>query len=216
MLFLLILFLFPSLSFGATLKDELLVWSAVEPDTYSLSITVKVKAPREEGVLKALKTVDDFLRRTGLPYKGGNFGVWPKREWNQEKREYEFKGFVGTASYTFYLSSPSLQLEVFKALRDAKEHADFIYEVNRVGWELSYGKKQEVLASLKLKALKEAKREAREFGALLGQKCKISEVDFSNSPFPVYRVLTKGIGAPLPSRESKRIEVRALLKLNCE
>ncbi len=216
MLLFLVLFLFPSLSLGATIKDELLVWSAVEPDTYSLSITVKAKAPSEEGVLKALKTADDFLRKTGLPYKGGNFGVWPNREWNQDKREYEIKGFEGTVSYTFYLSSPSLQLELFKALKEAKGYADFIYEVNRVGWELSYRKRQEVLASLKLKALEGAKREAKEFGALLGQKCKISEIDFSNSPFPVYRVLTKGVGAPLPSKDLKRLEVKALLKLNCE
>lgn len=216
MLFFFFLFFFPTLSFATTVKDEVLVWSKVQPDTYSLSITVKAKAPSEEGVLSALKVADDFLRKTGFPYRGGNFNLWPERVWNQKEKRYEFEGFEGSASYTFYFTSPSLQVKLFKALKDAKEYANFNYEVNSAGWELSWEKRQEVLNSLKMKVLKEAKSEARKLGELLGQSCKISDLDFSYSHFPVYSVLAKGVGAPIPSRNLKRVEVRAQLKFNCK
>ncbi|MEO2082956.1 MAG: hypothetical protein ABGX12_02890, partial [Desulfurobacteriaceae bacterium] len=99
--FLLLLF---STATAGEIVDTITVSRGVLPDIYVVPVTVKVHALSEESVLKALGTVDTYLRELKLPYGGGNYVVRERREWNPVKKRYVFEGFEGSAYYTFKLN----------------------------------------------------------------------------------------------------------------
>ncbi len=204
-------------SMGATVSDRIAVWQWVKPDTYTLSLQITARGESEEEVLKALKAADDFLRETGLKYRGGNFSILPLREWNQREKRYIETGFTGSATYTFLLRTPLQQEEVFRALEKAKRIAPFKYSVKRVRWEVSPERRKEALQSLKERALKEVLAEGERLGRILKGKCLLKELNFNPSPLPFpFKVLkAEGVAAPSPRRSLERIKLEASFKLEC-
>ena len=206
-------------SYGATISDSITVWKWVQPDTYNISITVRARGNSEEEVLEALRTADDYLRRTGLNYTGGNFSLWPVREWNPKEKRYVELGFSGSSTYTFHLKSPKEQGEIFRALEEARRVAGFKYSVNSARWEVSWERRERALEELKGKALEGALKEGESFGKILKERCILKEISFSPNtppPFPVLKgVKAMGVSAPEPKRSSERVELRASFKLEC-
>jgi len=207
---------------ATTIEDTITVWEWVTPDVYILSVEVKAEGRKEADVLNSLKVADDFLRETGLSYKGGNYRVYERREWEPKERRYKLLGFTGTAVYTFILKDPREQEEVLRALERGKALGRFIYKIRGARWELSWERRMETLKNLKLKALKEALREASLYGRELRQRCTLNSISYSHSFRPLPPIVPMGaepmkkVGAPTPKLFPNRIEVKARLKIECE
>ncbi|RKQ61592.1 hypothetical protein C7457_1028 [Thermovibrio guaymasensis] len=215
----LLTFILVGTSYGTTISDSITVWEWTQPDSYKISITVKARGNREEEVLKALQTADDYLRRTELEYTGGNFSLWPVREWDPQEKRYVDLGFRGSCVYTFHLKSPKEQGKIFKALEEAQGISSFKYTVNSTKWEVSWEKRERTLQKLKSKALKEILFQSNRFGKILKEKCTLKEVSFSpkySPSFSTYKLVrTPTTPAPQPKRSPERIELKASYKLEC-
>jgi len=215
--------LLPATAVATTIEDAITVWRWVVPDLYALSVEVKAEGKREAEVLNALKRADDLLRETGLEYRGGNYNLQEVREWEATTKKYRLAGFRGSAVYTFLLKSPKEQEKVLRALERAKGFNRFIYKVRGARWELSWERRAEALKELKLKALKEALKEANLYGRELRQRCTLNYISYSHNFRPLPPILPvevkplgKKVGAPSPVPFPNRVEVKARLKIECE
>jgi len=212
----------PLVARATTIEDTITVWEWALPDLYALSVEVKAEGRREAEVLNALKTADDFLKQTGLRYRGGNYNLNEVREWEPKAKRYRLVGFRGSAVYTFLLKNPAEQEEVLRALERAKGFNRLTYKIRGARWELSWERRMETLKKLKLKALKEALKEANLYGRELRQACTLNSISYSHSFRPLPPIVPMGaeplkkVGAPSPIPSPNRVEVKARLKIECE
>ena len=212
------LLLIPSYAVATEIKDTVVASQEVKPDVYCVSVTVSVRGNSEAFVLQSLKRADDYVKRLHLRYTGGNFTLYPETEWNPVEKRYFVTGFAGKIRYTFQLKDPAEQEEIVRALETAKVGAPLTYTISSVGWCISEPLKRRTLLRLKLKALKEAEREASVFGREFHSTCRIEKISFLSSEPPlILETLRKGkLALPEPPQTSKRLTVKASTVIKCK
>ncbi|SMO45238.1 hypothetical protein SAMN06269117_10512 [Balnearium lithotrophicum] len=218
------LFSFPLSVFSAetpnkttVIKDTVEVSKSVQPDVYSLTFKVSSRGKSEENVLKSLSTADEYIRGLNLPYSGGNFIIYPLKEWDSVRKVYRIDGFSGEVLYRFKLKNVLQQEDIFRALNMAKEKSPISYSILYSKWVVSEKKKSGALKSLKVGILNTARQEKKIFERELNKRCFIKSISFSSvNPFPILEnVRAFKITAPKPKREREEIKLRARVVYIC-
>ncbi len=209
--------LFSSTVLSAEIRDTVSVSREVKPDVYCLTLSISSRGKSESSVLKALSEVDGYVRALKLRYRGGNFTVFPNREWISTERRYRIVGFIGRINYRFLLKNPSQQEEIIKTLEEVKGRVPFSYSISSVRWCVSDALRKRVQRQLKLKALEEAEVEAAIFGKKLRSRCRVEKVSFSGGGFPIVMrtVRAESLKLPKPPQSGQKLELKASILINC-
>jgi hypothetical protein len=199
------------------IKDTLEVSKSVQPDVYSLTFRVSSRGKSEENVLKSLSTADEYIRSLNLPYSGGNFRIYPLKEWDSVRKVYRIDGFSGEVLYRFKLKNVLQQEDIFRALNSAKEKFPISYSILDSKWVVSERRKNKTLRDLKMEILNSAKREKKLFEKELKKRCSIKSISFSSAnPFPILeKVRILKATAPQPKKEREEIKLRARVIYIC-
>jgi len=211
----LIVLLFPISAFSVEITDTISVHREVTPNIYRMTVEVTCRSKSEKGVIDCLSTADKEIKKLKLFYRGGNFVVYPEREWVPSKKSYVSKGFKGTVYYTFFMKTPKKQDKILKTLNEVQKRAPVHYSVSEVNWIVSPSKKKKIEEALKLVLLRKSLKEAEEFGKALGKKCSVEKVRFEESEFFYPKVESLRVGAPVPKKGRKTINIKAQVKFNC-
>ncbi len=224
-LFLLILILFLCFNFNALAKEQkqtivsfiIKKHITLNPDLLLLNISVKAKAKNEKTVLNALSIADKRIKKTKLPYKGGNYYLRKNCFW--EKNNWICNGFIGSVSYRFELSSPKDQVKVLNALE--KTPKPYIYFINSIYWSVSQNKKIKAQNQLFSKILEEALKKKTLIEKKLHKNCYIKEINLINRPIPIVRrnllqEKASGVIAPSPQKEEINLYKSAEIKVICK
>jgi hypothetical protein len=184
----------------------------IEPDIYTLTLTISREADKEIKALSLLGSVDRELSQLGLSYSGGNY--WVDRKCFMEKNIQKCEGFRAQALYQFRLKDVKDQDLIIQKLAQV-EGISFI--IHGTQWIVSENtqeaKKQELMFSL----LDRATIFTTEISKKLRKECQIESISYDGPLLysPIYGE-ARGISAPQPTKDLQTITVFMRLSLVCK
>jgi len=184
----------------------------IEPDIYTLTLTISAEADKEVKALSLLGRVDRKLSQLGLPYSGGNY--WVDRKCFMEKNTQKCEGFRAQAFYQFRLRDIKDQDLILQKLAQME---GISFTIHGTQWIVSANaqeaKKQELMFSL----LDRATAFTTEISKKLKRECQIESITYDDPLLylPTYAEV-KGISAPQPTKDLQTITVFMRLSLVCK
>lgn len=212
----LIAVLIPASAVSTEITDTISVYREVIPDTYRMSVKITCKAKKEKKVIECLSAVDKTIGKLKLPYTGGNYLLYPQREWSPAKKTYVSKGFKGIVYYNFQLKKPENQDKVLTLLNKVQEKLPVSYSISNVGWSVSPSKRRKIEQELKLILLGETRKEAKKFGKALNKRCSVESIRFEREFYFYPKMESFTVRAPIPKRSKNTFTVKASVKFNCK
>lgn len=195
----------------------------VQPDVLSLRINIKIKADKEIEAINILGDVDKRIRKLGLDYKGGNYGIEQNCWWTTRK-EKVCKDVNGHISYNFELKDYKEQNNLYETLSKVTEiYPNLTFEVSEPVWIASQKVIDKVQNEIKLELIEKAQDFRGALTEKLGKTCRITSISFSTGRYiPIVfqdmmlSTQASNIEAPEPKRDEKTIEVLASVDYLCE
>lgn len=185
----------------------------IEPDIYTVLLTISTEADKELKALSLLGRVDRELSQLGLPYSGGTY--WVDRKCFMGKNIQSCQ-FSAKALYQFRLKDVKEQDLIFQKLAQVE---GISFTIHGTQWIVSAGaqeaKKQELIFSL----LDRATAFTTEISKKLKRECQIESISYDGPLLysPKY-VDAKGVSvsAPQPTKDLQTITVLMRLSLVCK
>ncbi len=214
-----------SVAHATEIRDKLSMSSSVSPDVFILPVKVEAKGDSEKAVLKSLAEIDRQVRRLEIKPIESSYSLEKNRVWDEKKKRYVQKGFVGDVFYKFSLKRIDAQDKIVglfaRACSRPYRGAKVEFLIKSPHWEVSQEEKAKVLKSLKLKLLSMSLKEASEFGRQLKQACFIKKVNFTtgyySEPFFYKGALRESSPyAPEPQKGQKSIKLDAEVVFKCK
>lgn len=186
----------------------------IEPDIYTVLLTISTEADKEVKALSLLGRVDRELSQLGLPYSGGTY--WVDRKCFMGKNTQICEGFRAQALYQFRLKDVKDQDLILQKLAQME---GISFSIHGTQWIVSANvqeaKKQELMFSL----LDRATAFTTEISKKIKRECQIESITFDGPLLysPIY-VDAKGVSvsAPQPTKDLQTITVFMRLSLVCK
>jgi hypothetical protein len=185
----------------------------IEPDIYTVILTISTEADKEVKALSLLGRVDRELSQLRLPYSGGTY--WVDRKCFMEKHTQRCE-FSAKALYQFRLKDVKDQDLILQKLAQME---GISFSIHGTQWIVSENtqeaKKQELIFSL----LDRATAFTTEFSKKLRKECQIESITYDGPLLysPKY-VDARGVSvsAPQPTKDLQTITVFMRLSLVCK
>jgi hypothetical protein len=185
----------------------------IEPDIYTVLLTISTEADKEVKALFLLGRVDRELSQLGLPYSGGTY--WVDRKCFMGKNT-QICEFSAKALYQFRLKDVKEQDLIVQKLAQVE---GINFTIHGTQWIVSANaqeaKKQELMFSL----LDRATAFTTEISKKLKRECQIESITYDGPLLysPKY-VDARGISvsAPQPTKDLQTITVSMRLSLVCK
>jgi hypothetical protein len=183
----------------------------IEPDIYTVLLTISTDADKEVKALSLLGRIDRELSQLGLPYSGGNY--WVDRKCFMGKNT-QICEFSAKAFYQFRLKDAKDQDLIVQKLAQVE---GISFTIHGTQWIVSANvqeaKKQELMFSL----LDRATAFTTEISKKLKRECQIESITYDGPLLnsPIYGE-ARGISAPQPTKDLQTITVFMRLSLVCK
>jgi hypothetical protein len=183
----------------------------IEPDIYTVLLTISTEADKELKALSLLGRVDRELSQLGLPYSGGTYWVDRKCFMGKNIQSCQFSANL----YQFRLKDVKEQGLIVQKLAQVE---GISFTIHGTQWIVSAGaqeaKKQELIFSL----LDRATAFTTEISKKLKRECQMESISYDGPLLysPKY-VDAKGVSvsAPQPTKDLQAITVFMRLSLVC-
>ncbi|NPB05633.1 MAG: hypothetical protein GXO08_04550 [Aquificae bacterium] len=212
-----VLFLSVLLSFGGVLQVEetLSVVEYLEPSTFEVSLSVKVRGKDEFEAVRVLGEVDEAIRNANFTGFKSLFRVYPVRE--REGDRLVVKGFEGVIDYLFRFGKPEdLQrlLDLLKVLKEKNE--GLTVKVNYERWTVPEEEVRRTIVRLKERLIEKVKTAEGEYSKTFNASCRAAKVQiYKERPrFLLPQPLTAA-KVPRPPKEEWKVELRARVTFEC-
>jgi len=182
----------------------------IEPDIYTVLLTISTEADKEVKALSLLGRVDRELSQLGLPYSGGTY--WVDRKCFVGKNT-QICEFSAKALYQFRLKDVKEQDLIVQKLAQMD---GISFSIQGTQWIVSANaqeaKKQELMFSL----LDKATAFTTEISKKLKRECQIESISYDGPLLnsPIYGEV-RGVSAPQPTKDPQTITVFMRLSLVC-
>jgi hypothetical protein len=185
----------------------------IEPDIYTVILTISTEADKEVKALSLLGRVDRELSQLRLSYSGGTY--WVDRKCFMEKHTQRCE-FSAKALYQFRLKDVKDQDLILQKLAQVE---GISFTIHGTQWivseDVQEAKKQELIFSL----LDRATAFTTEFSKKLKRECQIESITYDGPVLysPKY-VDARGVSvsAPQPTKDLQTITVFMRLSLVCK
>ena len=183
----------------------------IEPDIYTVILTISTEADKEVKALSLPGRVDRELSQMRLPYSGGTY--WVDRKCFMEKHTQRCE-FSAKAFYQFRLKDAKDQDLILQKLAQME---GISFSIHGTQWIVSANaqeaKKQELMFSL----LDRATIFTTEISKKLKRECQIESIGYDGPLLysPIYGE-ARGISAPQPTKDLQTITVFMRLSLICK
>ena len=158
---------------------------------------------------------DTFIKKNFPDYKGGYFNLKPVKVEDKKTKKEVVVGYTATARYTVKLNGQREETLLLSGLGDlVKKNKGLSYAVYSQRWETDRKIFKSLIFTLKLQALKEARKRAEKYGEILNKRCLLKEINLGNGS-PFYPLLKAEGKSPFPKREKRELRIDARVVYIC-